>query len=301
MKLKKGFTLGFFIMRRKKGFTLIELLVVISIIALLLSILMPGLNLAKKKAASAACLSNAKQLSVAWYMYTEENNGRLCSSSPKHEYGWVRNPIDAAGRTMTSQQPSPAVTDEDEIRGIEAGVLFDYYEAADVMHCPADKIRVSKFDGTKIFRSYSMPQYLYPTDDNKFDAVSVRRLTNITSTGSRIMLVEEADGRNFNTGAWSFGAPGWGNVSPGEFRWWDPMAVNHGDSSILGFCDGHAERHTWRAPSTKQRIIDFQENPTRTAYGLDDAPPTDSTADVDFVGRAWGVRRGGGGGFGGGG
>ena len=57
---------------KNKAFTLIELLVVIAIIALLLSIVMPGLNMAKRKAASAACLSNARQMSMAWYMYQEE-------------------------------------------------------------------------------------------------------------------------------------------------------------------------------------------------------------------------------------
>ncbi|MHC4855768.1 MAG: type II secretion system protein [Planctomycetota bacterium] len=277
---------------KTKGFTLIELLVVIAIIALLLSIVMPGLNMAKQKAASAACLSNAKQLSVAWYMYTEDNDGRICSSHTKNKYGWVRNPIDDRGETMSNNQLSPAVTDEDEIRGIEAGVLFDYYEAADVMHCPADKIRVSKYDGTKIFRSYSMPAYLYPSDSES--RLTVKRLTNITATGSRIMLVEEADGRNYNSGPWSFGAPGWSSggvtVPQGEYRWWDPMAVNHGDASILGFCDGHAEVKKWQVRSTKQRIIDFQDNPNRKTYGLEDAPPSDSTVDVDYVGRAWGVQ-----------
>ena len=276
---------------KRKAFTLIELLVVISIIALLLSILMPGLRMAKMKASSAVCLGNARQITLAWYMYTEDNNGRLCSSSTKHEYGWVRRPIDAYGGTMQARQLSPPVTDEDEIRGIEKGVLFDYYEEPDLVHCPGDKLRVSKWDGTKIFRSYSMPAYLYPSDTES--PLTVKRLSEITSTGSRIMLVEEADGRNYNSGPWSFGAPGWSSggvtVPLGEYRWWDPMAVNHGDSSILGFCDGHAERHRWRAASTKQRIIDYQNDDERTGYGLDSAPPSDSTVDVDFVGRAWGV------------
>lgn len=274
--------------KARRAFTLIELLVVIAIIALLMAIIMPGLNLAKKKAASAVCLSNAKQLTYSWYMYQEENNGMICSSSPLPYNAWVKDPIDSSGATMSAQQVTPAVTDEDEIRGIEDGILFDYYEAPDVLHCPADKIRISKYDGTKVFRSYSIPAYLNPS--NSSSNLTVRRLTSIKVTSSRVMLVEEADGRNFNSGPWSFGAPGWGSVPEGEFRWWDPMAVNHGDSSILGFCDGHAEVHKWRAPSTKQRMIDFQNDPTRKAYGLDSAPPSDSTEDVDYMGRAWGVQ-----------
>ena len=67
-------------MMTRKGFTLIELLVVIAIIAVLLSILMPGLNMAKKKAASIVCLSNARQMSIAWYMYQEENDSRIMSA-----------------------------------------------------------------------------------------------------------------------------------------------------------------------------------------------------------------------------
>ncbi|MHC4257270.1 MAG: type II secretion system protein [Planctomycetota bacterium] len=58
----------------KRGFTLIELLVVISIIALLLSILMPGLQLAKAKAKATICRSNLKQWGTVVLLYANDNN-----------------------------------------------------------------------------------------------------------------------------------------------------------------------------------------------------------------------------------
>ena len=60
----------------KKGFTLIELLVVIAIIALLLAILMPSLAKVKMKARSIVCMSNMKQQSLIFTLYTNDNDGR---------------------------------------------------------------------------------------------------------------------------------------------------------------------------------------------------------------------------------
>lgn len=61
------------IIKRKKGFTLIELLVVIAIIALLVSILLPSLNVAKDIARGVVCLSNLRSLGTAFAMYTQES------------------------------------------------------------------------------------------------------------------------------------------------------------------------------------------------------------------------------------
>lgn len=61
--------------RHKKAFTLIELLVVISIIALLLSILMPSLEKARDKARTVVCRSNLRQVGLALVLYAENNKG----------------------------------------------------------------------------------------------------------------------------------------------------------------------------------------------------------------------------------
>lgn len=58
-----------------KGFTLIELLVVISIIALLLSIMLPSLNKARDIAKRTVCLSNCRQWAVATATYAMDNKG----------------------------------------------------------------------------------------------------------------------------------------------------------------------------------------------------------------------------------
>jgi prepilin-type N-terminal cleavage/methylation domain-containing protein/prepilin-type processing-associated H-X9-DG protein len=72
---------NYFRKNRQKAFTLIELLVVISIIAVLLGILLPSLNRAKKMAFKISCLSNLRQIGISTQAYLSEHENQLPPSS----------------------------------------------------------------------------------------------------------------------------------------------------------------------------------------------------------------------------
>ncbi len=83
---------------RRSGFTLIELLVVISIIALLISILLPALGAARAAARGAQCMSQEKQMGIAFatslndyhYLYPQQPNTAAGGLAAKDATWWGR-------------------------------------------------------------------------------------------------------------------------------------------------------------------------------------------------------------------
>src|SRR5881398_2657875 len=75
---------------RRSAFTLIELLVVIAIIAILAAILFPVFAQAREKARGASCLSNLKQMGLAWMMYAQDYDEMYPTAAPGGDSNWGR-------------------------------------------------------------------------------------------------------------------------------------------------------------------------------------------------------------------
>jgi prepilin-type N-terminal cleavage/methylation domain-containing protein len=77
----------------RPAFTLIELLVVIAIIAVLIGILVPALGAARRAARTSVCLSNLRQIQLAWTLYMNDYKGNMpVGKLPQYTYqtrfGW---------------------------------------------------------------------------------------------------------------------------------------------------------------------------------------------------------------------
>ena len=60
---------------QRSAFTLVELLVVIAIVTTLIALLLPSLLRGREAARQVQCLSNMRQIGMAWQLYASDNRG----------------------------------------------------------------------------------------------------------------------------------------------------------------------------------------------------------------------------------
>jgi len=164
--------------KRNCAFTLVELLVVIGIIAVLIAILLPALNAARRQSRLIACASNMRQIAEAAIMYCGDNHGYL---PPRFDAGY--SPIG----TLGNEQPYYLGTLNDTTTGTVAISNGSNIGELIVLGYLGTRIAPAQFYGTN---SGTGQPYYYNTTiapirfDPALDAGSTASvIQNVTATG----------------------------------------------------------------------------------------------------------------------
>jgi prepilin-type N-terminal cleavage/methylation domain-containing protein len=116
----------------RKSFTLIELLVVVAIIAILVSIMLPSLSLAREKARMLKCQVNMVGITKSFLMFADDHNGFLPGAvgSSEEEEVWKTDWLSGQGPVKNYDISFPKVPDQ--------GTLFSYYgKQSKILRCPS--------------------------------------------------------------------------------------------------------------------------------------------------------------------
>ena len=116
----------------KNGFTLIELLVVIAIIGVLASLLLPALGNAKEQAKLIKCVSNQKQIGIAFRLYADDNDAKFPPLAPFQVYG--HRSFEFGGG-----DPDPNFVQGPTMLAATNRPLWRYTQSRNLFECPSDR------------------------------------------------------------------------------------------------------------------------------------------------------------------
>ncbi len=214
--------------KRKTAFTLIELLVVISIVAILISILLPALAKARELANRAVCMANIRGVIQAMITYGQSNNGTLpCTrntdywdgqgyfNSPQgnsFEYTMSYGFISAGQAVQSWYNGALPPWNGEPLAGLWIMVLQGYTTPASFI-CPSDPLAV----GPSPLRLYD-PNTNTPNYEASFTNPPNGSQNNMSSSDTM------GEGESYSIAfpwPWENGATG---LAPGQ--WWTTNGAN---------------------------------------------------------------------------
>jgi prepilin-type N-terminal cleavage/methylation domain-containing protein/prepilin-type processing-associated H-X9-DG protein len=248
------------------AFTLIELLVVIAIIAILAGMLLPALSKAKDKAMGTKCLSNMKQLQLAWGLYSTDQDDKLVANDHnaielnRTNWSWTAGWMQAGGNYARSPG---AETNQNYFMHALLGKLAGN---AGIFRCPSDKFKIGNYPQPYV-RSVTLNIWM---GDHALPA------NHVILGGKRVYLRQAEMGRSSDLFTFIHEDPN--TIEDGQYRldnsaqpWVDmenaPAAL-HGGATSMAFADGHGESHKWNLLTKNGGVTVVQRlgNPTDTQW-----------------------------------
>lgn len=282
----------------ERAFTLIELLVVISIIAILMSIMMPALSRARAMAQSVSCRSQLRDIGLGFNMYVQDNSGHVVQTSGSTQY--------FGGRWMMSLSKymyNRRVNSADDPQGAASeGGIYDFQ----LFRCPVEAVKIKKAglnpDGTiangswgnygynQFFTGYPANTNFNRTPNNTREANAWRKFDSIITPSTLPLFADTNTDDPVNIGdkgMWWLSAKGPHPNAYFNHNWnggaarisqtssqWAPRgaAPNHNGKTNYLMADGHVETtDIW--PWSDHKGTDF--HPKRNVDINPPAPPAD--------------------------
>jgi prepilin-type N-terminal cleavage/methylation domain-containing protein/prepilin-type processing-associated H-X9-DG protein len=283
-------------MRKIKGFTLIELLVVIAIVALLMAIMVPALRSAREQGQRVVCLSNLKQLTLAWTAYADEHDGKLVWGEP---FGYKTS---SNGKRTESLRGWAGELDfmakgSMQITGFSKGALWPWIRNIDIYRCrrgrPGHEVTYAivlaanggcDVEGTYMERSGGWELTTFGKRVGS-TVLKLTRLTDIISPGAaqRAVFIDMGQTPTSSDFYVHYLYPMWKYSAP---------PVRHDDGTTLSMADGHVEYWKWSRETVNipRKLLPMRHLFAEVMEGGDYEPQTeDGIYDLQRLQKAtWG-------------
>ena len=240
-------------MKNKTKLTKKEILVVLGCSVFLLLNIGAIDSGGRGKAKRLVCLTNLKQLTFAWNMYADDNDGKIVNgeaygggngTSPLPVAGIHKDELWWTGDDIGDFWSGETLPENIQLKAIKAGALWPYCGDVKLYRCP------SGVPGN--MRHYSIVDSMnglprsgtFTGKAGKIIGETVLWIKQksdiwIPGPAQRIVFLDQ------------------GRMTPDSYavhylneRWWDPPPVQHGEGTNLSFADGHVEQWTWQGKKT---------------------------------------------------